>query len=310
MSETVNILIEEKQENVVIAIETVEGEPGVKGDKGDKGDQGDQGDPAEQLVTSVNGQQGVVVLDADDISDSATTNKFVTATEKSNIHASGSDAETATSIGALINGATAKDTPVDADMIALMDSEATNLLKKFSWANIKAKLKDYFDTIYAAASHTHSYLSALSGDSTPTLAGNLVLNGKCIDYGAILSTNGAYQGDIMTVTVDTNGVGFGALLAQGADFHFDEADADAAANCQVLVMALETGTGSKKVLLKGEICNTDWNWSAGFIYASTTQGELTQTPPSGTDDVKVIVGWSLSADTIFFTPYLYYQELS
>lgn len=150
--------------------------------------------------------------------------------------------------------------------------------------------------------------SDLVNDTTPQLGGNLDLNGKCIDYGAILSTNGTFEGELMTVTVDTNSVGFGALLAQGTDFNFDEADADAVANCYGLVMAVETGTGSKKALLKGQICNTDWNWSAGFIYASTTQGTLTQTKPTGTDDVNVIVGWALSADTMFFAPYLYYQE--
>lgn len=47
---------------------------------------------------------------------------------------------TAESIGAVINGATAKTTPVDADMFALMDSEASNVVKKFSWANLKSKL--------------------------------------------------------------------------------------------------------------------------------------------------------------------------
>lgn len=36
-------------------------------------------------VDSVNGQTGDVVLDADDISDTSTTNKFVTATDKTNI---------------------------------------------------------------------------------------------------------------------------------------------------------------------------------------------------------------------------------
>lgn len=158
-------------------------------------------------------------------------------------------------------------------------------------------------TTFATAGSTD-----LVNDTTPQLGGNLDLNGKSIDYGAILSTNGTYQGDIMSVTVDTNGVGFGALLAQGADFHYDEADADAAANCYGLVIALETGTGTKKVLMKGEVCNTDWNWSAGFIYASTTQGTLTQTKPTGTDDVTVIVGYALSADTMWFAPYAYYQE--
>mgnify|MGYP000947715228 CR=1 FL=1 len=49
--------------------------------------------------------------------------------------------ETTTTVGNLINGATAKTTPVDADMIGLMDSGASNVLKKLSWANIKATLK-------------------------------------------------------------------------------------------------------------------------------------------------------------------------
>lgn len=55
--------------------------------------------------------------------------------------------ETTTTAGALINGATAKTTPVDADYVGLMDSAASNILKKLSWANIKATLKTYFDSL-------------------------------------------------------------------------------------------------------------------------------------------------------------------
>lgn len=61
---------------------------------------------------------------------------------------SAAPAETTTTIGTLINGATDKATPVDADYVGLMDSTASNILKKLSWANIKATLKTYFDTIY------------------------------------------------------------------------------------------------------------------------------------------------------------------
>jgi len=60
--------------------------------------------------------------------------------------------ETTTTAGALINGATSKTTPVDADYIGLMDSAASNVLKKLSWANLKATLKTYFDTLYAPLS--------------------------------------------------------------------------------------------------------------------------------------------------------------
>lgn len=47
---------------------------------------------------------------------------------------------------------TAKTTPVDADLIALGDSTSSFSLKKLSWANIKATLKTYFDTLYTVAS--------------------------------------------------------------------------------------------------------------------------------------------------------------
>lgn len=48
-----------------------------------------------------------------------------------------------------INAATSKTTPVDADELGLVDSAASNVLKKLTWANLKATLKTYFDTLYS-----------------------------------------------------------------------------------------------------------------------------------------------------------------
>lgn len=62
--------------------------------------------------------------------------------------------ETTTTVGALINGATSKTTPVDADYLGLMDSAASNILKKLSWANLKATAKTYFDTLYSSIGAT------------------------------------------------------------------------------------------------------------------------------------------------------------
>ncbi len=53
---------------------------------------------------------------------------------------------------AAINAATDKSTPVDNDRLALIDSAASNVLKKLSWANLKATLKTYFDGLYAPIS--------------------------------------------------------------------------------------------------------------------------------------------------------------
>lgn len=74
--------------------------------------------------------------------------------------------ETTTTAGALINGATSKATPVDADYVGLMDSAASNILKKLSWANIKATLKTYFDTLYAPL--TQPFSVALFYPGAPT----------------------------------------------------------------------------------------------------------------------------------------------
>jgi len=92
-----------------------------------------------------------------DIVDS-TDKRYVTDAQKTvlgNTSGTNSGNETATSIGALTNAATAKTTPVDADMIPLMDSAASNVIKKLSWANIKTVLKTYFDTLYALTGHNH-----------------------------------------------------------------------------------------------------------------------------------------------------------
>ncbi|MEX0595114.1 MAG: hypothetical protein WD512_01350, partial [Candidatus Paceibacterota bacterium] len=51
-------------------------------------------------------------------------------------------------VGVAIDSATTKTTPVDADTMPLIDSAASNALKKVTWTNIKTTLKTYFDTLY------------------------------------------------------------------------------------------------------------------------------------------------------------------
>lgn len=131
-----------------------------------------------------------------------------------------------------------------------------------------------------------------------------------VTVGEILTVSGTYKGEVMTVTVDDASAVFGSVLYGAADFHYDRADADATSTLPVVVMALQSGAGSKLVLVKGQICNTSWDWSAGYIYLSTSTGALTQTAPSGSGDSVQIVGWALSADTMYFYPQLVTVELA
>lgn len=143
-------------------------------------------------------------------------------------------------------------------------------------------------------------------DATPQLGGNLDMNDRHI----VLKTPTADvtgMGIIRTLTVDTNAEGIGAPLFMAADGHLDTADADAVASMPCVALALETSTGAKKVLLWGTIRNDAWNWTIGpgelsLIYVSTTVGTLTQTKPTGVDDVVQPVGWAISADEIMFMP--------
>ena len=149
-------------------------------------------------------------------------------------------------------------------------------------------------------------LSELSSDSTPQLGGDLDLNNKYIALKFEPGSDDTGSGLIITATVDENTTGVGNALSMGADGHFEDADYNSVDDMPCLALALETDTGSKKVLLFGVMRNDDWNWTlgegaAGLIYVGTG-GALTQSKPTGADDVVQPVGYALSDDCIFFCP--------
>lgn len=151
----------------------------------------------------------------------------------------------------------------------------------------------------------------LSKDTTPQLGGDLDTNDKNIHV-KLPDTDGEYSAVIMTTqTVDTNSVGVFSLLEMAADGNYDEADADAEATSDGnLVLALESGTGSKKVMHIGFVQEDDWNWTPGQpLYVSTTVGTMTHTPSSGTGDIVRCVGTAMTADMIYFNPSNDYIEI-
>lgn len=113
----------------------------------------------------------------------------------------------------VIVASTSKTTPVDADLVPIIDSAASNVLKKLTWANLKATLKTYFDTLYAAtgafaASGANSDITSLSaltngivgtsGDQTiggtKTFSTQPVLPQKITRFSPAVTTSGSSIG--------------------------------------------------------------------------------------------------------------------
>lgn len=101
---------------------------------------------------------------------------------------SATPAETTTTIGALLNGATSKTTPVDADQIGLMDSVASNILKKLSWANLKTALSGLFVLLDGKAGG-----QTITGGTAASENLTLVSTSHATKGRVYLGTNSAYN---------------------------------------------------------------------------------------------------------------------
>lgn len=108
---------------------------------------------------------------------------------------SAAPAETGTTVGTILTGATAKTTLVDADTMPLNDSAASNVLKKITWANIKAVAKTYFDTLYqpvaaVLTNTTASFTTALETKLNGIEAGADVTDATNVDAaGAVMNAD-------------------------------------------------------------------------------------------------------------------------
>ena len=82
-------------------------------------------------------------------------------------------AETTTTMWTLINWADAKTTPVDTDLVPIRDT-TDSLLEKVTWANIKATLKTYFDSLTTTLTNKRitARTNTITTSATPTPAGD------------------------------------------------------------------------------------------------------------------------------------------
>lgn len=121
--------------------------------------------------------------------------------------------------------AAAKTTPANNDLIPLVDSADSNLLKKLTWANLRSALQSYFSSFFAPLLHTHT--SAQITDATNLATANrLVLrdaNGgakfasDAISFAAAIDAtkSGAYPAGFFTNTGAGSALYGGGSSGQG-----------------------------------------------------------------------------------------------
>ena len=148
--------------------------------------------------------------------------------------------------------------------------------------------------------HTHE-ISDVNGLQT-------VLDSKS---GSLL--NGLPSANLTANGVQTNTFAAGATITAGecvrlgSNGKWLQTDADAiATSTGLLGLALESKNDGEPMLtaLPGAFVRVDsWNWTAGAtVYLSATPGVLTETQPTGTDDVIRVAGFVITPDIIWFDP--------
>ena len=178
----------------------------------------------------------------------------------------------ANSMGALTNNLTEKTTPVDADMLGVMDSAASNIWKKLSWSNIKATLKTYFDTLYSAAETVTTIGALVNGataKTTPvdgdhvglmdTEASNVL---KKLSW-ANLKTRVTAQPYVNVYRSSNQSINSGAWAV--VQFNAETYDADGMHNTGVNPQEINFANGSGKEGVWLVVCNVFWadNTSGG-----------------------------------------------
>jgi hypothetical protein len=150
-----------------------------------------------------------------------------------------------------------------------------------------------------------------SGNSLTLAGGDLVLaENTSIQLDPSLSADGTYSGTTITGTAGAT-LAFGDVVyLAAADSRWELTDADAASTSGsvlvgICVQAAAADGNATTILLQGNI-RADAAFPAltisAPVYISTTAGDITQTAPNATDDVVRVLGFALTADSMYFNP--------
>ena len=189
-------------------------------------------------------------------------------------------------------------TKSDAEVVAIETELGT--LPKGADATVKAKL-ERLDS---------DKIEDVVDDTTPQLGGDLDVNKKNIQISEIPDDNKGVGVSVSIIAGET--IAFPNICYIKSDGKLWKAKADVIATSSAICLALESKNADQacKVLLLGVVRDDDFAFTVGgLIYLSAaTAGLLTQTAPSGEDNVIQILGVATHADRFLLNPQLVQVE--
>jgi hypothetical protein len=126
-------------------------------------------------------------------------------------------------IAALVLAASAKSTPVDGDLFPILDSAASNVLKNLTWANVKATLKTYFDTLYYIVGGTDVAVADGGTGASNARAAQANLRGWYVLAAsgvAASHTGSTSETTLATVTVPAGALGANGIMRVRANWSY------------------------------------------------------------------------------------------
>ena len=157
------------------------------------------------------------------------------------------DVTDAVNIGSSIHGVANKATPINTDKVPLIDTANGNVLKTSTWTNIKAFLKTYFDTLYAALAHkTRHENDGADEISVAGLSGLLADDQHVLDA-EVLAVALSKTGLLMTTETELT-IATGAITVTQAR-HKVDTEADAASDDLVTING---GATVNMIILRAE----------------------------------------------------------
>jgi len=125
-----------------------------------------------------------------------------------------------------------------------------------------------------------------------------------------LALNNDCSGITSIVTIASNNLGPGAAMFMNSNGNFETANASNLNELPCVALAVEGGTGLKKVIHHGYFRNDNWNWIVSGIIYVDDDGYLTQVEHNGYILINQKVGYAVTNNIIMFNPdyNLYYKN--